>query len=43
MPTRYLLATKRDGEAIGNLDLMIAAHAMAAQAVLVTNEGLPLN
>jgi len=29
---------ERDGEAIGNLDLMIAAHALAAQAVLVTND-----
>jgi tRNA(fMet)-specific endonuclease VapC len=29
---------ERNGEALGNLYLMIAAHALAAQAVLVTND-----
>jgi len=31
-------ALERDGEPMGSLDLMIAAHALAAQAVLVTND-----
>ena len=35
---RVRAALERDGEAIGNLDLMIAAHALAARAVLVTND-----
>ena len=29
---------ERSGEPMGNLDMMIAAHAMAAQAVLVTHD-----
>ena len=29
---------ERNGEVLGNLDLMIAAHALAAQAVLVTRD-----
>lgn len=29
---------KKDGEPIGNLDLMIAAQAVAAEAVLVTHD-----
>jgi len=29
---------ERHGEVLGNLDLMIAAHALAAQAVLVTRD-----
>ena len=28
---------EREGEPMGNLDMMIAAHALAAQAVLVTH------
>ena len=35
---RVRAALERDGEAIGNLDLMIAAHALADRAVLVTND-----
>jgi tRNA(fMet)-specific endonuclease VapC len=35
---RVRAALERDGEAIGNLDLMIAAHALAARAVLVTHD-----
>jgi len=31
-------ALEGEGEPMGNLDMMIAAHAMAAQAVLVTND-----
>jgi tRNA(fMet)-specific endonuclease VapC len=31
-------ALERAGEPLGNLDMMIAAHALAAQAVLVTND-----
>jgi len=31
-------ALEREGEPMGNLDMMIAAHALAAQAVLVTND-----
>lgn len=31
-------ALEREGEPMGNLDLMIAAQALAAQAVLVTND-----
>lgn len=31
-------ALERTGASMGNLDLMIAAHALAAQAVLVTND-----
>jgi tRNA(fMet)-specific endonuclease VapC len=31
-------ALERSGQPIGNLDLMIAAHALAAGAVLVTND-----
>lgn len=31
-------ALERAGASMGNLDLMIAAHALAAQAVLVTND-----
>ena len=31
-------ALEREGTTIGNLDLMIAAHALAAEAVLVTND-----
>jgi len=29
---------ERNGEVLGNLDLMIAAHALATQALLVTND-----
>jgi tRNA(fMet)-specific endonuclease VapC len=29
---------ERDGEPMGNLDIMIAAHALAVPAVLVTND-----
>ena len=29
---------EREGTSMGNLDLMIAAHALAAQAILVTND-----
>jgi tRNA(fMet)-specific endonuclease VapC len=29
---------EKDGEPMGNLDLMIAAHALAAEAVLVTHD-----
>jgi tRNA(fMet)-specific endonuclease VapC len=35
---RVRAALERDGETLGNLDLMIAAHALAARAVLVTRE-----
>ena len=35
---RVRAALERDGEAIGNLDLVIAAHALAARAVLVTSD-----
>ena len=35
---RVRAALERDGEALGNLDLMIAAHALAARAVLVTHD-----
>jgi predicted nucleic acid-binding protein len=39
MPTRYLLDTNMASYIIkGDLDLMIAAHALAAQGVLVTND-----
>jgi tRNA(fMet)-specific endonuclease VapC len=31
-------AFEREGEPMGNLDMMIAAHALAAQAVLVTHD-----
>ena len=31
-------ALERSGDPMGNLDLMIAAHALSAQAVLVTND-----
>ena len=31
-------ALERAGASMGNLDLMIAAHALAAQAILVTND-----
>jgi len=31
-------ALEREGEPMGNLDMMIAAHALAAQAVLVTKD-----
>lgn len=31
-------ALERDGKPMGNLDMMIASHALAAQAVLVTND-----
>jgi len=31
-------ALERAGEPLGNLDMMIAAHALAAQAVLVTSD-----
>jgi len=31
-------ALEREGTTVGNLDLMIAAHALAAEAVLVTND-----
>jgi tRNA(fMet)-specific endonuclease VapC len=31
-------AMERRGKPMGNLDMMIAAHALAAQAVLVTND-----
>jgi tRNA(fMet)-specific endonuclease VapC len=37
---RVRAALERDGEAIGNLDLMIAAHALAARAVLITHDRL---
>ena len=35
---RVRAALERAGEAMGNLDIMIAAHALAAQAVLVTHD-----
>jgi tRNA(fMet)-specific endonuclease VapC len=35
---RVRAALERDGETLGNLDLMIAAHALAARAVLVTHD-----
>jgi len=35
---RVRAALEGDGEVIGNLDLMIAAHALAARAVLVTHD-----
>jgi tRNA(fMet)-specific endonuclease VapC len=35
---RLRTALERDGEAMGNLDLMIAAHALAARATLVTHD-----
>jgi tRNA(fMet)-specific endonuclease VapC len=35
---RVRAALEPDGEVLGNLDLMIAAHALAAQAVLVTRD-----
>jgi len=35
---RVRAALERDGEPMGNLDMMIAAHALAAQVVLVTND-----
>jgi tRNA(fMet)-specific endonuclease VapC len=35
---RVRAALERDGKPIGNLDLMIAAHALAARAVLVTHD-----
>lgn len=38
MPTRYSPDINRDGEAIGNLDMMIAAHTLLAGAVLVTHD-----
>ena len=31
---------ERPGEPMGNLDRMIAAHALAAQAVLATHDGV---
>lgn len=31
-------ALERSGDPMGNLDIMIAAHALSAQAVLVTND-----
>jgi tRNA(fMet)-specific endonuclease VapC len=31
---------ERFGEPMGNLDMMIAAHALAARSVLVTNDGV---
>jgi tRNA(fMet)-specific endonuclease VapC len=31
-------ALERTGQPIGNLDLMIAAHALATEAILVTND-----
>jgi tRNA(fMet)-specific endonuclease VapC len=35
---RVRATLERDGEGLGNLDLMIAAHALAARAVLVTHD-----
>jgi len=35
---RVRAALERDGEVLGNLDLMIVAHALAARAVLVTHD-----
>jgi tRNA(fMet)-specific endonuclease VapC len=35
---RVRAALERDGEVLGNLDLMIAAHALAVRAVLVTHD-----
>jgi tRNA(fMet)-specific endonuclease VapC len=35
---RVRAALEREGKPIGNLELMIAAHALAARAVLVTND-----
>ena len=35
---RVRAALEREGETIGNLDLMIAAHALATRAVLVTHD-----
>ena len=35
---RIRAALEKDGEPMGNLDLMIAAHAVAAEAVLVTHD-----
>jgi tRNA(fMet)-specific endonuclease VapC len=35
---RVRAALESEGEPMGNLDLMIAAHALAVQAVLVTND-----
>lgn len=35
---RLRAALERNGIPMGNLDMMIAAHALAAQAVLVTND-----
>ena len=35
---RVRAALERQGQVMGNLDLMIAAHALAAQAVLVTHD-----
>jgi tRNA(fMet)-specific endonuclease VapC len=35
---RVRAALERDGKPMGNLDMMIAAHALAAQAVLVTHD-----
>jgi tRNA(fMet)-specific endonuclease VapC len=35
---RVRAALERDGELVGNLDLMIAAHALAVRAVLVTHD-----
>lgn len=31
-------ALERDGTPVGNLDLMIAAHALAVEAILVTSD-----
>jgi tRNA(fMet)-specific endonuclease VapC len=35
---RIRAALEKDGEPMGNLDLMIAAHARAEEAVLVTHD-----
>lgn len=35
---RIRAALEKEGEPMGNLDLMIAAHALAAEAVLVTHD-----
>ncbi len=35
---RVRAALEREGKPMGNLDMMIAAHALAAQAVLVSND-----
>jgi tRNA(fMet)-specific endonuclease VapC len=35
---RIRASLEREGEAMGNLDLMIAAHAVAAEVVLVTHD-----